>query len=367
MREPCPPSIVNVKNLGLKSFSNVFDGIFGFSRAGMYFLLLVKCALEKASMEALSETRFFSSDRLFYYLGLLSVEETTRGCNLLLRKSFKILWRDRWHHHPVLLAIDTCDQPFFGRDNEYVHSTVKMQGLKKKTIKVLRYATISIVARNFKFTLAVVPMRKKDKIGKVVDRLIRLIPPELKVQALLMDKGFYHTEVFKTVEKHGLQYLIPVKQYPRMTLYYWFSEITDNWHWKYTMNRKTSNQYTVDVYLEDLGIEFYCGFATNLPMTQRDFGYLLQLYRRRWNIENSYKDAKEYRISTNSRNHGYRVLLFTISHLLVNLHAVAKRRNKDAVITLYLIKKIFTDMVDPFIPGERPSADRLSKHIIIVY
>lgn len=367
MRELCPPSILNLKNIGLKSFSKLFSVCFGFSRAGMYFLLLVQCALEKTSMEALSEHRFFSSDRLFFYLNRMSVKEITEYCNVLLKRSFLVLWSDRWHHRPVLLAIDTTDQRYFGRDNEYVHSDMKMQGLKKKTIKVLRYATISIVARNFKFTLAIVPKRRDESLAEVVDKLIRLIPPELKVLALLMDKGFYLSDVFKTVEKHRLSYIVPVKQYRDMDLLYSMSQITGKWHWKYTMNRGRLKQYTYDVYLQDLGIEYYCGFATNLKMTYMDFDTLLQAYRRRWNIENSYKDAKEYLVSTNSRNHGYRVLVFALSHLLLNLHSITKRANKKLEITVYQMKKSLEYILSPLIPVERPREDQLTKHLIIVY
>lgn len=47
----------------------------------MYFLLLVECALYNWSMENGCDYTFNSSDRLFHYTGMMSVDEVTRHCN----------------------------------------------------------------------------------------------------------------------------------------------------------------------------------------------------------------------------------------------------------------------------------------------
>jgi hypothetical protein len=201
----------------------------------------------------------------------------------------------------------------------------------------------------------------------VVEKLIHSIPGELRVHAILMDKGFYYTGVMQTVDRHGYKYIIPCKQYPDLDLLYTFLEVAGEKHWKYTMYRDASKQYSFDVYIEDVGIQRYIAFATNMDMSQRDFDTLARIYRYRWNIENGYKEAKEFRIKTRSRNHGYRVLIFALSHLLMNLYTITKRRNKTTVITLSDMKDMIEHVLEQTIPVVRPSQNRLTKHIIIDY
>lgn len=367
MREPFPPSIVDVKCLGLKPFSRLFEGSFNFPRAALYFLLLVQCTLDRLSMEGACDKTFNASDRFFHYVGTMSVEQVTMCCNMLLGRSFKILWMNRWYHRRVLLAIDTSDMPYGGKDSEFVHYTIKKRGLKINKVKVLRFATVCIVAGRFKLTLAVQPVRKKEKMESVVERLVMDVPGELIVRAVLMDKGFYHTGVIKTMEQLGFKYIIPVKRYAEMDFLYHVAEAAGVWRWKYTMNRrgkKNRDTYTFNVYLIDMGVEDYKGFASNLDMDGRDFDTLMQAYKYRWNAENGYKESKEYKIKTNSRNHGYRILVYAISHLMMNLQNIARRNNRKTSesITVDQMKQIIQLLLT-----FKHATRRLTKRLIIVY
>jgi hypothetical protein len=84
MKECNPPSVVDVSSLGLKPFSRIFEDDFDFPRAGEYFLLLVECAIRNLSIEGLCNRNFKSSDRLFFYMGEKSLEESIVYCNGLL-------------------------------------------------------------------------------------------------------------------------------------------------------------------------------------------------------------------------------------------------------------------------------------------
>jgi hypothetical protein len=290
-------------------------------------------------MEGVCDQQFESSDRFFHYLGRTSVEQLSRYSNLLLRRAFKLWWRDRKNHRPVFLAIDTTDLGHDGRITEYVHYTVKKRGMKFSKITVVRYATISLVLHGFRLTLAIIPVRKKEKLETVVERLIREIPEGLRVRAVLMDKGFYQTKVLRTIDEYGLKYVVPVKQYEDMTLSYHIAELTNVWRFEYTINRDKTYRYTVNVYLEDKGMS-YIGFASNMDMCGRDFFTLIQAYRYRWNQEIGFKDCKDFRIKTSTRNHGYRVLAYAVSHLMMGLHNLARRKNK-VDITIDQMKQIF--------------------------
>jgi len=360
MREPFPPSVVDVRFVGLKSLSRLFEECLDFPRASMFFLLLVRCAVTNLSMERVCGKVFESSDRFFYYLGGVGVEQLTVVSNMLLRRAFKLWWKDRKNHRPVFLAIDMTDLAFDGNVSEYVHYTVKKRGMKFSKISVVRYATICLVLHGFRLTLAITPVRKKEKLETVVERLVREIPPELRVRAVLMDKEFYQTKVLRTIDEHGLKYVVPVKQYMDMTLCYYVSELTDVWRFKYTINRYKTYRYTINVYLRDEGLS-YIGFASNMDIESRDFFTLVQAYHRRWNQEIGYKECKDFRVKTRTRNHGYRVLAYAVSHIVAGLYNLTRRNNKVDV-TLDELRDVFSLLLTL-----RHGTRRLTKRLTVIY
>lgn len=297
----------------------------------MFFVLLVECSLKILSMEGLCNRRFESSDRLFHYLSRMTLEESTRYCNLLLERSFKILLRSRWHWRRVYLAIDFNDIRYDGVDPLMVFDAMMMNGIQYQHVKVLRYATIAIVAPRFKFTLGVTPVSVLDKPETVVERLLSMVPPVLRVKGVLMDRGFYNANVFKTVDEMKYEFMVPVKKTLALKLTYRIAEVTEKWYWKHTMNRGARNEYTATVHFQEKGLDDFMGMITNKDMTGMDAEILFQAYRLRWNIENSYKEAQTYRAKTNTRNHAYRILIYAISHLLVNLQILAKRVSKTTI------------------------------------
>lgn len=363
MREPYPPSVVNVRDINLKPFSRVFGRNFKFPRAAMYFLLLVECAFKNLSMEAVCDASNKSSDRYFFCLKSMSVDEISGYCNVLLKHVFKILWMDRGLHHPVFLAIDTTDISCSANNPEFRHYNVKNRGLKVHKLQVIRFATISIVMKNFKLTLAVLPVRRGEKLETTVEKLLLLIPSGLTVRAILMDKGFYHTGIFRTVEQYGYKYVIPVKRYDEMNWQYHIAEVVGVWRFRYTMNKNRDNEYTFNVYLQDVGVEYYIGFTSNMDMTGRDFDTLSQAYKYRWNIEVGYKESLEYRIKTSTRNHGHRVITFTISHLMMNIQSIINKENPVDNLTIYHMKLYVFPCLHKLRHGTRP----MGKRFILIY
>jgi hypothetical protein len=331
VRECVPPSKVDLSSLGLKPFSRLFDRYYDFPRARMFFGLLVECAIYLLSMEGVCNREFESSDRLFYYMKRVSLYESTVYCNKLLERAFQVLLRSRWHWRPVYLAIDYNDIEYQGDDPLMVHDAMMTKGTQYQHVKVLRYATIAIVALGFKFTLAVMAVGRDDSPEVVVARLLSQVPGKLRVKGVLMDKGFYNAGVFKACDRRGVDYLVPVKKTDAMKLTYRIAEVVDQWSLNYVMNPETGNEYTFKVHLKEVGLDDYVGMITNKNMTSLDVSALFQDYRLRWNIENSYKEAQTYRARTNSRNHAYRILLYALSHLLMNLQVLARRISKTTV------------------------------------
>jgi hypothetical protein len=240
-----------------------------------------------------------------------------------------------------------------------VHDAMMMRGIQYQHVKVLRYATVAIVARRFKFTLAVMPVSVLDKPEDIVEKLLARVSPKLRIKGVLMDKGFYNANVFKTLDKMGVDYLVPAKKVEALKLTYRVAEVTEKWRWNHTMNRGRKNEYATTVYLEERGMDDYVGMVTSKDMTGMDAELLFQAYRLRWNIENSYKESQTYRIKTNSKNHAYRVLIYMISHLLLDLQVLAKRISK-ATITVDDMKLIIGRLLT-----QEHTTQRLTKKLVL--
>ncbi|WP_230743377.1 transposase [Methanooceanicella nereidis] len=234
------------------------------------------------------------------------------------------------------------------------------KSVRHQHVHVLRYATIAIVGTRFKFTLAVTCVSREDRPEDVVRRLLDMVPGELKVKGVLLDKGFYNANVLNEVGK-DTDYLVPVKKFEGMKITYRIAEITDKWRWDHTLNGGKENEHKTTVYLQEVGMDDYIGMVTNKDMSMTDVSVLFDVYRKRWNVENSYKEKDNYRIKTNSRNHSYRILIYTISHLLVNLLTITKRKNKTT-ITHDDMKHILEYLLN----AEPGTTKRLTKKLIIL-
>lgn len=376
MKEPKPASLVYLGFLCLNPFVSMFSGCFDFPRTGMYFRLLLKCTLRAHSIESACNEEFGSPDRLLFYIKKASVEQVKGFSCMLFKSTLKVLKGYYDVSRGVWVAIDVHSIPYYGRDSCWVFYTVKRKGSRVQKIKVLKYATVAIVARRFKFTLACIPLRREDHLEDAMDVLLRVARGLVRIKMVLMDREFYNQHVLRAVEKHGLCYLVPVKWSVELDVLYWLSQMRGKWMWSYVMKsrgedrktgKKTKTLYKqVTVYFHEAVHGEYQAFTTNRTMKRQTAESLMRIYDLRWNIENSYKDAENYVVKTSTRNHAYRYLLFVLSHLMLNLQELAKkavgthiRGNEMLMVFEILVEKEDED---------RPSGRiRLTKHVKVQF
>jgi len=307
----------------------LFSSCFDFSRDKEYFLLIVEAARRKFSLEAVccKSKEKLSADRLFFYVNQISVDEMLEYTNRALQHCLSV-WKkngkkfSRWGH---LVAIDQTIIEYFGEMDEYVHKYVKQVGRQYKHILVRRYATLSIISPRFKLCLAILPVKRDDRLEDVVDRLLASAKG-VRIRCVVLDKEFYKVAVLKRIEAHGLHYLVPIVQKDSSRLLYWICTVTGRWKWKYMMGASAnkSERKQVTGYFREVSVGDYIGFITNREMKTDTAKRLIELYDQRWNIENGFKEAEDYKIKTTSKNHAYRLLLYVISHLLVNLQNIVR-------------------------------------------
>ena len=251
-------------------------------------------------------------------------EEVVRVCNMLLAMSFGLLKTVGWNSGNVYAAIDYNDVEYWGVMSEWVHKALgkKVRGASK----VLRYATLAIIGKNFKYTIACIPVKVGESHGTVVEKLLELVA-YAGIDTVLLDRGFYNASVLNMIESKGLHYILLAKKTKKLKKLVTESRKTGKWDWLYEMNKGLWNEKQLHVYLKEHAKYEYIGVISNRPVSGSDMETLFQAYRKRWNIENCYKERKQFHVKTSSENLTYRYLAYCVSLLIVNLMQLARKKN----------------------------------------
>ncbi len=129
-------------------------------------------------------------------------------------------------NNPVNVPIDEHDEPYTGKGNPYLIDAPfhKFRG----TDMAYRFATLDCAGNN-RFTLAAMVKHQLDGIGnaKEVRMLIgHALPSGIKINTVLMDRGYLDSDVMNAVDSMKLKYIIPakdnekVKKFKKMDLKY---------------------------------------------------------------------------------------------------------------------------------------------------
>ena len=344
--------VCNVGCAGLKSFVQLLSMLLDFPRSYEHFGNLFCCSRDNFSVEARYMDGGLAPDSLFMHLGKYSVDKVTVACNRVLNESFT-RFKNENHVRRATVAIDINEAEYWGKEDEYVF----YKRGKAKNSHYLRYASISLVDRNIKCTIAVLPLKKGDDNLDVVKELLDQAKRLVKVDYVLLDRGFYDYRIMKMIEGMNSWYIIPFRRTQAIKKYMGDKE---KCHVLYTLNRVHSYRYTTHLYLKsDDSVEGYAGVVSNKHVKEAMIDWVLEYYMKRWNIENSYKEINHYRIKTSSPKKQYRLLLYMLAHLLVNTIQLLRTAN-NMHIRYYELKKMI-----PILLGEIIGISKISRTLTI--
>lgn len=189
-------------------------------------------------------------------------------------------------------------------------------GSKQKggTNYFLRYATVDIVYKGIRFTLFALPVSIFKTKEKAIHQLIEIARKHVKVDCVLLDKGFCSVGSIKELESLDAYYVMPKPRDPktkRAMAHCIENKITSM---KYTMGTKRNNvEFNLIVYKDrDTAV----AFASNKPTNP---AWTAEFYKKRWGIETGYRVKKDFRAKTTSRSHTVRAIYFLLSVVLYNL------------------------------------------------
>lgn len=260
------------------------------------------------------------------------------------------------------VAIDWHLVPYYGEPNksrnELYHSRPHLG-----TTRFHAYATACIVEYGQRYTLALSWVRKHESKITVLRRLLAQIRGiELKIKRLLLDRAFFTTEVAEFLQQEQLPFLMPVvirgrkpkKGRPRTGLRYLQQQKAG---WYQHVLRRGKKEVKVSVCI---AYRTYCRRGEKKRRTQKLLfaawrvkgapTEIRERYRKRFGIEASYRQRRQARIYTCTRNPHLRLVFVAVSLLLRNLwvwiHAIYLKEGAGESMTLRLERLRFKRLLD---------------------
>jgi putative transposase len=239
-------------------------------------------------------------------------------------------------------AGDWVDIPYHGQDGAE-NKNVRPNQPKAGTTRFNAYATMSVISKGKRVTLALTLVHKGETMDQIVKRLMALLRKlGARFKCTYWDKAFGVVPVMRYLRACRVPYVIALaKQGIRQLCVGRCSR-----HARYTFNAKKEEPYTTDVVIAC----HYAGRASKRRPKKKKKGMryyayavygrgfrsaqaISAAYRRRFAIESGYRQLHQVRARTRSRHTGLRLLLIGLALILVNLYVLVRAR--WAIVTRY--------------------------------
>jgi putative transposase len=125
-----------------------------------------------------------------------------------LNESLKVHASETVFRNQNIFAIDFVNIPYYGKEKNS-GDAIKTKP-KQGTSRFFAYASIYLILRNKRYTLAVKYIRKGETLNNTIDFLINEIKTNgFKIKALYLDREFYTVEVINYLINLKIPFIIP--------------------------------------------------------------------------------------------------------------------------------------------------------------
>jgi hypothetical protein len=239
------------------------------------------------------------------------------------------------HHfefaRPADVAIDMTYVAYYG-DRDEIEMIMGAPGTKSYDW-CYKFATLTVIGKNVKFTLAMRPVQKGNRIGEIVrDLLYWRAREHVNISMVYADAEFCATDAIHAFEEAGVNYVIPSPKNSRVKReidrMQQDIEVRKGYAIRGRVLGGAANERaeTNLVLLPSSKDESKTvAFITNqdvddeIGLDRQKTKGLIGRYSLRWGIENSYKTIKDFLAWTTSKDFSIRVFYFGFAVLLYNM------------------------------------------------
>lgn len=249
-----------------------------------------------------------------------------RQLNRVLRAQLpKQLWKAK---RGFVLALDITLIPYHGQPAADDREVLKAQA-KSGTRHFHGYATLEIVHHRQRYTLALRFVQQHESMVSLVrDLLNRAKRLQVPIRRVYLDKEFYSLDVFRTLDRRQLSYVIPIpirgkqggiRQFfgKKQSRYETYTLHSTKQHRTYAIRVAIVHRYRSSRSRRRFG---WFAFAVRGLSARMEPSQVFQIYRQRFGIETCYRQMHAVRARTSSRDPRLRLLWVGLALILVNLY-----------------------------------------------
>lgn len=289
------------------------------------FEILIRAATQRDSIENTSKVlkNVPTSKNIYYHLGKYSA---LNSLELDLNAALQSRVPDGIQKGKNKIAIDFNLIPYYGEPSPQEAPYIYRSQAKSGTCSFYAYATLYVIKKNQRVTLAIKAVRKEDTLVAIITYLLALIEPlQLKIQRLLLDREFFCVPVIRWLQALDIPFEMPA--------------IIRGKHGgtRQLIRGRRSYKTTYTLHSDKYGsVTFIVGIVCTYKKGKRRahgrefFVYAIHKvklslhsihddYRLRFGIESSYRMKNQCRIKTTIKNPIIRFLFMALAFLIINI------------------------------------------------
>jgi len=253
------------------------------------------------------------------------------------------------------IAIDLNLICYYGKPTSEELPYIYRSQAKSGTCSFYAYATLYVISKNKRITLAIRGVRRFDTTVAIITYLLaELDSLKINVKKLYLDRGFFSTPVIRWLQALDIPFMMPAIKTGKQGGINQFLTGKKSYKTTYTITRAKDDSVTFELWIickykkgkgEKNGIAYFVYVAYKIKTS---LAYIYQDYRKRFGIETSYRLKNICLIKTNNKNPVLRLLFVGISFLLVNIWVnllwvrISQKRKGSRLIyrTLFALKQM---------------------------
>jgi IS4 transposase len=262
-----------------------------------------------------------SGDALLQQLKKLEFEEVELQYHELFEKQFYNMFpkSKKGKKYRAIVIIDAHEQETYSKEKR---SSRSIRGGKHKngTNFFFKYMTMMVLTQDKLISLSVKFYSRETTQSRLVDILIKQAKEYVRIEVVLLDRGFRDVKILNDLEYRQAPVLMPMVKDKKGEKY--FEELgRRNFRAiKYWLRNPEGEYADVKLLMIRLSNGKEIGFYTTLKNTWLHNGnYYLNIYKKRWNIETGYRLQNMFLAKTTSINKVIRYFYFCYAVAMHNL------------------------------------------------
>ena len=174
------------------------------------FEILIRAASQRDSLENTSKTltNAPTSNDIRYHLEKYDNLETLET---QLNKALQSRQPSRIYQGYQKVAIDLNLIPYYGNPSPEELPYIYRSQAKNGTCSFYAYATLYVIKKGKRVTLAIKAVRRQDTLVAIITYLLALISPlKLQIKRLYLDRGFFCVPVIRWLQALNIPFVMPV-------------------------------------------------------------------------------------------------------------------------------------------------------------